>query len=59
VDFLPLIDKVGCKLLGWKGILMNKVARAQLVKSVLTSIVTYHVTVFPLPKWLIRRIAKL
>jgi hypothetical protein len=38
---------------------MNKVARAQLVKTVLTSIVTYHAMVFPLPKWLIKKIDKL
>jgi hypothetical protein len=38
---------------------MNKIAMAQLVKLVLTSIVTYHVTVFPLSKWLIKKIDKL
>jgi hypothetical protein len=59
VDFLPLLDKVGGKLPGWKGRLMSKAARAQLVKSVLTSIVTYHAIVFPLPKWLIKKIDKL
>jgi hypothetical protein len=47
VDFLPLLDKVGGKLPGWKVKLMNMVARAQLVKSVVTSIVTYHVMIFP------------
>jgi hypothetical protein len=44
---------------GWKGELMTKAARLQLVKSVLTSIVIYHATVFPLPKWLIKKIDKL
>jgi hypothetical protein len=43
----------------WKGKLMTKAVRAQLVKSVLTSIMTYHATVFPLPKWLIKKIHKL
>jgi hypothetical protein len=43
----------------WKGKLMTKAVRAQLVKSVLTSILTYHATVFPLPKWLIKKIHKL
>jgi hypothetical protein len=38
---------------------MTKVTRAQLVNSVLTSIVTYHVTVFALPKCLIKKIDKL
>jgi hypothetical protein len=39
---MPLLDKVEGKLPGWKGKLMTKAARAQLVKSVITSIVTYH-----------------
>jgi hypothetical protein len=39
--------------------LMTKAARAQLVKSVLTSVVTYHTTVFKLSKWLIKKINKL
>jgi hypothetical protein len=59
IDFLPLLDKVGGKLPSWKGKLMTKVTRAQLVNSVLTSIVTYHVTVFALPKCLIKKIDKL
>jgi hypothetical protein len=42
IDFMPLLDKVRGKLPGWKGKLMTKAARAQLVKSVLTSIVTYR-----------------
>lgn len=59
VDYVPLPDKVGCNLPGWKGKLMNKATRAQLVKTVLTFIVTYHAIVFPLPKWLIKKIDKL
>jgi hypothetical protein len=58
IDFLPLIDKVGGKLPSWKDKLMSMAARAQLVKSVLTSVVTYHATVFNLPKWLIKKIDK-
>jgi hypothetical protein len=58
-DFLPLLDNVGGKLLGWKGRLMSKAERALLVKSVLTSIVTYHTTIYHLPKWLIKKIDKL
>jgi hypothetical protein len=49
MDFMPLLDKVGGKLPGWNGKLMTKAARAQLVKSVLTSILTYHATVSPFP----------
>jgi hypothetical protein len=56
---MTLLDKVGGILPGWKGKLMTKATRAQLVKSVPTTIVTYHTIVFPLPKWLIKKIDKL
>jgi hypothetical protein len=51
---MPFLDKVGGKL-SWKGKLMTKIARAQLVKPVLASVITYHATVFNLPKWLIKK----
>jgi hypothetical protein len=38
---------------------MSKAIRAQLVKPILTVVVTYHVTVFNLSKWLIKNIDKL
>jgi hypothetical protein len=59
IDFLPRIEKVGTKLPRWKGKLMSKAARAQLRKSVLMAVVTYHATVFELPKWLIKKTDKL
>jgi hypothetical protein len=59
VDFMPLLDKVGAKLPSWKGKLMIKAARAQLVKSVLTSAMTYHAIVFKLSKWLLKKINQL
>jgi hypothetical protein len=58
-DFLPFTKKVGAKLPRWKGKLMSKAARVQLMKSVLSAVVTYYVTVFGLPKWLIKKIDKL
>jgi hypothetical protein len=48
-----LIDKVVGKLPGWKGRMLNKTGRLTLVNSILSSIVTYHMTVFPLSKWTI------
>jgi hypothetical protein len=48
-----LIDKVAGKLPGWKGRMLNKTGRLTLVNSILSSIVTYHMTVFPLSKWTI------
>jgi hypothetical protein len=59
IYFVPLLDKVGGKLPGWKGKYMTKAVKAQLVNSVMIAIVTYHVIVFPLPKWLIKKIDKI
>jgi len=39
-----LVDKVGAKLQGWKGRLMTKSGRLILVRSVLSSIPSYHMT---------------
>jgi hypothetical protein len=58
IDYTPLLDKVGGKPPGWKGKLISEAARAQLVKSVLTPLVTYHATIFPLLKWLIKKVDK-
>jgi hypothetical protein len=54
-----LIDKVVGKLQKWKGKLLNKAGRLTLIKSVLTSVITYHMTVFPLSKWAIKKIDKI
>jgi hypothetical protein len=45
-DEQALIDKVANKLLNWKGRLLNKAERLARVNSVLSSMVTYHMTVF-------------
>jgi hypothetical protein len=55
-DEQELIDKVAGKLPWWKGKILNKVGRLALVNSVLSSIVFYHMTVFTLSKWAIKRI---
>lgn len=54
-----LIDKIGARLPGWKGHLLNKARRLTPVKSVLSSIPTYHITVFPLSKWAIKGIDRI
>jgi hypothetical protein len=55
-DDQVIIDKVATKLPKWKGRLLNKPGRLTLVNSVLTSVVLYHMMVFSLSKWAIRRI---
>jgi len=44
----PLIEKIGQRLPGWKGRLLNWAGRLTLVTSVLSSMLTYHLTIFPL-----------
>jgi hypothetical protein len=59
VDFQPLLDKIGGRIPGWKGKLLSVAGREMLVKSVLTSQPIYHLTVFPMQKWLLRQIDRM
>jgi len=59
VDIHPLIDKVGARLATWKGKLLNRAGRLHLINTVLTFLPTYHLTVFRLQKWAIKKIDKL
>jgi hypothetical protein len=54
-----LIDKVARKLPRWKCKLLNKSGRLTLINSVLSRMVIYHMTVFPLSKWAIKKINKI
>jgi len=47
----PLIEKIGRSLQGWKGKLLNRAGGLTLVTSVLSSMLVYHLTVFPLAVW--------
>lgn len=58
-EVMPLIHKVANKLPVWQGKQMNKVGRLSLVNMVLSSIPTYHLTVFAMKKWAIKRIDKI
>lgn len=57
--FMPLIEKFEKKLSGWKGKLISKGGRLQLVQSVLSAIPVYHMMCFRLPQWIIQRIDKI
>ena len=59
VDIQPLIDKVAARLPAWKGKLLNRAGRLTLVRSVLSSIPTYFLTVFTLQKWATKQVDKL
>jgi hypothetical protein len=51
--------KVAAKLPRWKGRLLNTFGRLTLVNSVLSSMVVYHMKVFSLSKWSIKKIDKI
>ena len=55
----PLIEKIGQRLPGWKGRLLNRAGRLTLVTSVLSSMPTYHLTIFPLATWARKQIDKI
>jgi hypothetical protein len=58
-DEQGLVDRVATRLPGWKGRLLSKTGCLTLVNSVLSSIVIYHMSMFQLSKWAIRRIDKI
>jgi hypothetical protein len=46
IEVQPLIDKIGARLPGWKGKFLSSSGRETLVKTVLSSLPIYHLTVF-------------
>jgi hypothetical protein len=56
IDFIPLIDKIGSRLPGWKGRFFTSAGRKTLVHSVLSSIPIHHLTALRAPKWVFKRI---
>lgn len=58
-EIMPLILKIVKKLPAWKGKFLNRAGRLNLVNMVLSSIPTYHMTVFALKKWAIKKIDKI
>lgn len=56
IEWQPLLDKFGVRLKPWKGKLMSRKGRLELVNTVLTALTTYLFTIFPPPKWLLRKI---
>jgi hypothetical protein len=59
VDVQPLLDKIVGRIPGWKGKLLSMAGRETLVKCVLTSQPIYHITAFPMQKWLLKQIDRL
>jgi hypothetical protein len=51
IHIQPLIEKIGNRLAGWKGNVLNRAGQLTLMSSVLSSMPTYHLSVFPLVAW--------
>jgi mannosylglycoprotein endo-beta-mannosidase len=58
-DEQVLVDKIGARLPGWKGRLLTRAGQLALVNSVLSSMLVYYMTSFPLSKWAIKRIDRI
>ena len=59
VHVQPLVERIEQRLLKWKRKWLNKAGRLTLVTSVLSSMPTYHLTMFPLAAWAKRKIDKI
>jgi hypothetical protein len=59
ISLQPLLEKISKRLAGWKGRLLSKADKETLVKSVLTAQPIYHLTGFPVQKWLFKKIDKI
>lgn len=57
-DFMPLIEKIEKRLQGWQTKLISRGGRLQLVQSVMSTILIYHMLCFILLMWVIHRIDK-
>jgi hypothetical protein len=51
IEFVPLLDKIGGKILGWKGRFFTLAGRNTLVKSVLSAMPVFHLTAVQTPKY--------
>jgi mannosylglycoprotein endo-beta-mannosidase len=59
VDVQPLVDKLANRLSTWRGKFLNRAGRLQLLNSSLSSVPTYHMTMFAPQKWLLKRLNKI
>lgn len=59
IDLQPMLDKGTSKLAIWKGKLMNRTGRLDLINSVLTATITYFLTSFSPNGWFTKKFDKL
>ena len=55
-DLQPIVDKIICRIAGWKGRLLSYAGRLLLLKACLASIPIYLMSIIKFPKWAISMI---
>ena len=55
----PILEKMERKLSGWQRMYLSKGSRVTLIKSTLSSLPTYFMSLFPIPVSVARRIDKI
>uniref|UniRef100_A0A2N9IMC9 Reverse transcriptase domain-containing protein n=1 Tax=Fagus sylvatica TaxID=28930 RepID=A0A2N9IMC9_FAGSY len=55
----PILENIERKLAGWKKLYLSKGGRLTLLKSMLSSLATYYLSLFTIPKHVVERIEKL
>ena len=55
----PILEKMERRLMGWKRLYLSKGGRVTLIKSTLSKLPTYFLSLFPIPASVANRIKKL
>ena len=55
----PILEKMERRLVGWKRLYLFKGGRVTLIKSTLSNLPTYFLSLFPIPAAVANRIAKI
>ena len=55
----PILEKMERRLAGWKRLYLSKGGRVTLIKSTLSNLPTYFLSLFPIPASVVKRIEKL
>ena len=55
----PIVEKMECRLVGWKRVYLSKGGRLTLIKSTLSNLPTYFLSLFPIPAAVAKRIEQI
>ena len=55
----PIIEKVERKLVGWKQLFLSKAGKVTLIKSILSNLPSYFLSLFPIPVDIANRLEQL